>query len=1297
MNSFANRKKALTVLLVLIAAVCLAAALTISLPAERAFAQGDNDESSAKRTPVVTYVIGDSTVTDESGFTYDEDTNTYTYVDHAKGWSAALAKSVELYNADEENANLVKVKLASDWVLSGAISFGAKYNIILDLNGYEINRNGSATNTGTAFSVSSGIFEMTDNSENGDGKLTGAYNTSTVGAVTVSSGKFILSGGSICDNYGKNGGGISATGGTIIINGGKISNNEVTGLGGGIYSNGATIIIDGGEISHNTAKNTGGGIYTTSAVTMNGGNISYNYSASAGGGICTTNLFTMSGGEISYNYANSSGGGIYTSYVNSYVFVFTGGSIINNNAKTAGGAYYIYSGDAAVKMSGELVVKDNTSGATLNDDRIFTDGNVSNIIIRQNQKFIIDGVLYDENENNANINISFTLATELTSGYAANNTDENGIVTDPAKYFISDNDSYKVILNTAGEVQFTNQGALEWSVTGETQTYVENSAYGSVFTYSENEIKGISLKQGDTDIENITVTDANGQTIADLAANPLTNAGTYYATATVKGVGTADVQVKFTIVILPYNIEGKVDYTVTASGWTDEDGQYTATYDGTGKTAPSLAATLNGSAFADSNYSLSYLLNGATVTELKEVGTYTVVITGTGNYTGTVTVNEKFNITPDDTKEYTVTWQYYANGEWKDLSEANGAAFTYTSADYSGLVRIVLSVENLETRYVYANGVTEYNLAESESTENVTKVLTVGIAKDTETAIINAGEYALTLNGTPNYTVAEADTTSAVTVAKYNLANILSDSTDTATVNASLSTTVFDGEAKTLSLSASVTLGGNSVVLGTSGAEYDYVVKYINADGSETEVEQFILGGTYKIYIVVAGSNFTGTLGVVGTVTIEQAANAFTSFGGVGNWLYGTYDARLHSVSGSVRYLYDGTVAGTQQAYVYYTVYYRTAENELGEAVNATLTRFTSLTDEVANALNALNAGSYTLIAEVDETSSYAGATRSGNFAVVKATNSWLKEPSVIGWAWDGYDDSFDHLIAAAKYGNESMIKTVKDGEGNTIEGLANITELTDEILAKLKTLGAGSYTLSIIVADTDNYSGLIAEVEFAVSKANNAWDTPLDIYSWTWGNYEKEVHGIIGTAVSGGEVLCTILDRNTGKAVEGYVNIAPGADLSALPAGEYVLVGSVAESGNYNAFETRINFNVEKTNNEWTTAPEVKSFVAGYYDETANAVKGSAKYGEITYAIKDADGNEVTDLANAEVGKYTLTMTVAGTDNYEGLTYTSTFNVFESTDLKGGEIAGIVVMSVIVAGLAAAVVVLLIKRRKTV
>lgn len=1109
MNGLANRKKALTVLLAVMAAVCLAVALALTLPAERAFAE--NGEGTAERTPVVTYIIGDSNVTDESGFTYDEAKNTYTYSAHAAGWTAAVAKSAELYDTDNENANLVKVQIASDWVAqsdiahttsfgsdSNAFSNGRLYipsncNILLDLNGNIINRGLSAytagIDNGSVLYMNKSTLEIADSSENSMGTITGGYNAGSGGGIYgANSSKVILSGGTISNNRSNSGGGLNC--GTVIINNGNISNNIATTNGGGVFSSDFT--MNGGRISENetlttfsndTSMNGGAGVFSVYSITINNGSIIGNRSAHRGGGILLFGnakdlSFKMFGGKIQYNTAVY-GGGVQvvtqnTVHTEEKVELF-GGEISYNTASKNYGGLRLYHSAIDIYLFGNTKVENNvTNGSvTLNNTTwTLSGGTASNLSIPSAGKINIANKL-----NESSVGLSGYVSAVITEGYAANNSDEDGIIADPAQYFISDNGSYEVILNADGEVQLTNQGALEWTVNGKDSTAIDHAGYyGASVIYSENTVTGISLKQGTTEITDIAVTDGAGNTISDLSANPLTNAGTYYATATVKGIGTATLQTKFTIVILPYSLESAETPHAAASGvsyaltnttdWT-ADNDYTDTYDGGAKTSPAASVTLNSASLVSgTDYVISYLLNGESVTELKEVGTYTVVMQGTGNYTGTVYADTLFVITPDDTKSYTVTWQYYDGTEWKDLSSIDNAAFTYTSADYSGYVRVVLTVEGVETRYAYASGVTEYNLGTDEDINDVTHGLIVGIAKDTENKIVNAGEYALSMQGTPNYTVAEADKSSAVTVAKYNLANIVSGGNDTANISASLSTTVYDGEAKTLSLSASVTLNGNTVILGTGGAEYEYAVKYINGDGTETEVSSFILGGTYKIYIVAKDNqNFTGTLGVAGTVTIAKATNS-VMLSGTGNWVYGTYDGRINGFNGSTVWLYDGTIDGTEQAYLYYTV-----KNADGEAVNATLTRFTSPTDEVVKALNALGAGNYTLVAEADETASYAGASGSVNFTVVKAANRWIGEVKALGWNETEYDAERDYFYSAALYGN--AVYTVTDKDGNEVTDLAN---------AK-----AGEYTVTVTVAETENYTGLNATVALTIGEKSAA------------------------------------------------------------------------------------------------------------------------------------------------------------------------------------------------------------------
>lgn len=147
-----------------------------------------------------------------------------------------------------------------------------------------------------------------------------------------------VSGGTIMDNSGEDGGGIHNTGNLSLSGTGWMWNNTAREYGGGIYSNSPyPLNISGGVISENDAVR-GGGVYTTNAtktsvLNMFGGMISNNTAEDLGGGIYGEYVY-MSDGEISQNTADSGGAVVFTNE-----FTMTGGSLTSNSAVTGGALY----------------------------------------------------------------------------------------------------------------------------------------------------------------------------------------------------------------------------------------------------------------------------------------------------------------------------------------------------------------------------------------------------------------------------------------------------------------------------------------------------------------------------------------------------------------------------------------------------------------------------------------------------------------------------------------------------------------------------------------------------------------------------------------------------------------------------------------------------------------------------------------------------------------------------------------------------------------------------------------------
>ena len=145
------------------------------------------------------------------------------YYDHAMGWSAALTAS------DEDTP--ASVKLCKDWnadtenrsfgsgtgFFAGAINISTKRNIILDLNGYTINRMLSAA--GGRVIANYGTLTVVNSSIERKGKITGGYSESYGGGI-YNVGNLTIKSGVITGNRAAKGGGVyNAANSTIAISG----------------------------------------------------------------------------------------------------------------------------------------------------------------------------------------------------------------------------------------------------------------------------------------------------------------------------------------------------------------------------------------------------------------------------------------------------------------------------------------------------------------------------------------------------------------------------------------------------------------------------------------------------------------------------------------------------------------------------------------------------------------------------------------------------------------------------------------------------------------------------------------------------------------------------------------------------------------------------------------------------------------------------------------------------------------------------------------------------------------------
>ena len=215
-------------------------------------------------------------------------------------------------------------------------------------------------------------------------------NANTV--LDISSGVVNISGLTIEDGKGGNGGGIYNAGTTTVTDS-TISGNSATNYGGGIYNDGTTTVTDstvsgntatdgsgifnavgtitvtdstisGNAATGNSATDGGGGIAnagtaTVSDSTISGNSATGNSTTGGGGGIYNNGMTTVTGSTISGN-SGTEGGGIYSS---TGTVTVNDSTILGNSATATGGGIYVSTGTVPVTDS---TISNNTGGGILN-------------------------------------------------------------------------------------------------------------------------------------------------------------------------------------------------------------------------------------------------------------------------------------------------------------------------------------------------------------------------------------------------------------------------------------------------------------------------------------------------------------------------------------------------------------------------------------------------------------------------------------------------------------------------------------------------------------------------------------------------------------------------------------------------------------------------------------------------------------------------------------------------------------------------------------------------------------------
>ena len=183
---------------------------------------------------------------------------------HSDGWTELTADTTTISGGS--------YYLSDDVVYTGAESITVSGEVILCLNGQELNLNGQH------ISVSNGASLTLCDCSTG-GVLTGGSGSNGGGVYVDGGGTFTMTGGSIVGNTANAGGGVYVyKGGTFTMEGGSINNNNATtGGGGGVMVYEGTFTLSGGSITGNATSDA-----------------TYGF----GGGVCLYGTFYLSGDVI---------------------------------------------------------------------------------------------------------------------------------------------------------------------------------------------------------------------------------------------------------------------------------------------------------------------------------------------------------------------------------------------------------------------------------------------------------------------------------------------------------------------------------------------------------------------------------------------------------------------------------------------------------------------------------------------------------------------------------------------------------------------------------------------------------------------------------------------------------------------------------------------------------------------------------------------------------------------------------------------------------------------------------------
>ncbi|MDE7107685.1 MAG: hypothetical protein K2O39_05120, partial [Clostridiales bacterium] len=247
-----------------------------------------------------------------------------------------------------------------------------------------------------------------------------------------------------------------------------------------------------------------------------------------------------------------------------------------------------------------------------------------------------------------------------------------------------------------------------------------------------------------------------------------------------------------------------------------------------------------------------------------------------------------------------------------------------------------------------------------------------------------------------------------------------------------------------------------------------------------------------------------------------------------------------------------------------------------------------------------------------------------------------------------------------------------------TFRGVELEYDVDYELSSPSKQVGKASFTF----IGKGSFNGEVPfDNVYNIDRAVNTWKDVPSIMYWTYGNYDKQMSLVSGTPTyldNPNDIsfkITTDIEGETPAAealatfqlTDGIVSDEVANSLSSLKVGTYYLFASVKGSTNYKPLVQRgVAFKVFPANNSWEVMPSIVVWTEGKF-QSINLPVAKPLYGNVTIVIKDSNGKDVysnvtgvNKLSSATAGTYTLTAIVMGSNDYNGLEYSTLFIVNE-------------------------------------